>query len=74
MPWKQRLKLMAAILCIVAGLVPGLLLVGREARMVDVITLFAAGFGGGASLVSFIFGAKGGRGTQDPSRPNQIGA
>jgi hypothetical protein len=50
----QKVKLAVILLAVVAGIISSLSVIGREARLVDVITLFAAGFAGGASLVSFL--------------------
>jgi hypothetical protein len=50
----QKVKLGVLIIAIVAGIISSLSVIGRNARLVDVIILFASGFGGGVSLVSFL--------------------
>jgi hypothetical protein len=50
----QKVKLGVLIIAIVAGIISSLSVIGRNARLVDVITLFASGFAGGASLTSFL--------------------
>lgn len=51
---RQKLSSIALVLSTFAGLAAALLLVGREARLVDVITLFATGFGSGAALIALL--------------------
>ena len=48
---RQKIAIAGTVLSIVAAAFSAASLVGKEARLVDVIALFAAGFGGGASLV-----------------------
>jgi hypothetical protein len=52
MPRRQKLGLAAAALATFIGLVSATSVIGREARLVDVVLLFFSGFGGGASLVA----------------------
>ena len=51
MPLKQRIAIAGAVLSILAAVLATISLVGSEARLVDLITLFATGFGAGASIV-----------------------
>ena len=53
---RQRLSIIALVASVLAGVISSLLVVGREARLVDVLTIFFSGFAGGASLASFIMG------------------
>jgi hypothetical protein len=59
----QKVKLAAIVVALVAGIISSLSVIGRVARLVDVITLLAAGFTAGASLASFI------RKNQKPKAP-----
>ena len=54
MTFKRRFAPTLVVVAILAALVSGISLVGREARLVDVIILFCSGFGGGASLVATV--------------------
>jgi hypothetical protein len=54
MTLKRRLALAAALLAVLVAVISSVSLVGREARLVDVIVLFFSGFGGGASIVASI--------------------
>jgi hypothetical protein len=51
---KQKIFLIGILLFIVAGLVSAISVIGRQARLVDVLILFFTGFAGGAFLISFI--------------------
>ncbi len=51
MRFKQNIALAGVALSILAAMLASISLVGSEARLVDVIALFATGFGAGASLV-----------------------
>jgi len=55
---RQRISLICIFLAIVAGIVSALTVIGREARLPDVLTIFCAGFAGGASLVALIRGRR----------------
>jgi hypothetical protein len=55
---KQHLSLIGLILGIIAGFLAAIDVIGQEARFVHILTLYAAGFGGGASLVVAIRGSK----------------
>lgn len=54
MTLKRKLALIATIISVAVAAVTSLSLVGREARLVDVVILFFSGFGGGASLLATI--------------------
>ncbi len=49
---RRRLALAAAVLVTITGAISAFSLVGKVARRIDVITLFATGFAGGASVVA----------------------
>lgn len=49
---RKKAALFAATLMTVASALGAVMLVGREVRAVELITLFAGGFGAGASLVA----------------------
>jgi hypothetical protein len=51
---RRKISLGGLILCIVAGFFSSVYVIGSEARLVQVLTIFFSGFGGGASLVAFI--------------------
>lgn len=51
---KQRLVIASTVITIMAAAISAFLLVGKEARLVDVITLFATAFASGAGLSSAI--------------------
>jgi hypothetical protein len=51
---KQRMSVAGMIIGIGAGIISSVLVVGREARLVDVLTVFFSGFAGGASFVALI--------------------
>jgi len=53
---RQRISVIALVASILAGIISSVLVVGRFARLVDVLTIFCAGFAGGASLVSLVRG------------------
>ncbi|MEO7072672.1 MAG: hypothetical protein ABI300_06750 [Rhodanobacter sp.] len=48
---KKKIAVAAAILSIMVAVLASSLLIGSEARVVDVLTLFATGFGAGAAAV-----------------------
>ena len=62
---RQKLSVVALVLSTFAGLAAGWLLVGREARLVDLITLFATGFGSGVALMVLL------RTRAEPRQPDQ---
>lgn len=62
MTLNRKLALIATIISVIIAAVTSLSLVGREARLVDVVILFFSGFGGGASLLATI------RGKREPRR------
>ena len=58
MRFRQRAATAGAIIGAVAGAVAAFTLVGREARLVDVLTIFFTAFGAGASLVVAVHGRR----------------
>jgi hypothetical protein len=52
MTLKQRIALIGIVLGLVAGAVSASLLVGRQARLADVLVVFFSGFVAGASIVA----------------------
>ena len=57
-PRAVRLNLFAAVLSAALAVVSGMELVGRTARVVDVITLVAGGVGAGAGLAGAVASAR----------------
>jgi hypothetical protein len=53
---RQKISIFGISLAIIVGIVSALTVIGREARLPDVLTIFCAGFAGGASLVALIRG------------------
>ena len=51
---RQKIALAGLLICIAAGLISMINVIGGEARFVHVLAIFFTGFGGGASLVAFI--------------------
>jgi len=51
---KQRMVIVGTAITIIAAAISAFLLVGKEARLVDVITLFATAFASGAGLSAAI--------------------
>lgn len=51
---KQRLVIASTVITIIAAAISAFLLVGKEARLVDVITLFATAFASGVGLSAAI--------------------
>ena len=49
---KQRVTLIGTALCIFAGIVAGITMVGQAAGLAQVLTVFFSGMGAGATLVS----------------------
>lgn len=62
MSLKSRLPIAGMALSVIAGLIASLLGIGREARLVDALTIYFAGAMGGASLAATILRARGRRG------------
>lgn len=58
MTTKQKRLILTAILTGIVGLISSITLVGNQARLVHVITIFSAGFGSGAALVSALYSRK----------------
>ena len=54
MKGRRRIALAGLVICIAAGLISAVDVIGSEARLVHVLTIFFSGFGGGASLVAFL--------------------
>jgi len=54
MTYKRKFAPTMVAVAILAAFVAGISVIGREARLVDVIILFFSGFGGGASLVATV--------------------
>ena len=48
---RQKIAVAGAALSMMTAVLAATLLVGSEARLVDVITIFATGFGAGASVM-----------------------
>jgi hypothetical protein len=48
---RQKIAIAGAVLSMMTAVLAATLLVGSEARLVDVVTIFAAGFGAGASVM-----------------------
>ncbi len=62
----------ATILITFAGFSSSIALVGREARLVDVLTIFFTGFGGGAALIDAVRAMADGKARrQNTSAPNE---
>jgi len=51
---KQRMVIASTVITIIVAVISAFLLVGKEARLVDVITLFATAFASGAGLTAAI--------------------
>jgi hypothetical protein len=47
---KRKLALAAALLAVLVAIISSVSLIGREARLVDVIIILFSGFGGAAAL------------------------
>jgi poly(3-hydroxybutyrate) depolymerase len=56
-----RLNIVAALAALVGGVVAAVDVIGHPARLVHVITIFFAGMGGGAALVSAVVAARSSR-------------
>lgn len=57
METKERLKLAAMIIFIISSVLSAFTLAG-EVRAVTIITLYASGFGAGATIISFLMERK----------------
>jgi hypothetical protein len=51
---RRRVSLVVLAASILAGVISSLLIVGTQARLVHVLTMYFSGFAGGASLAAFI--------------------
>jgi len=60
---KQKAALLAVALTTLASVLGAATIVGREARAVELIALFAGGFGAGASLVTALVAIRSARGS-----------
>ena len=49
---KHKLAVLAAVIAAITSAFAGSTVIGRKARLVDMVTLFAGGFGAGASLTA----------------------
>ncbi len=61
MIFKQKLTLVAAALATIASGLAVTTMVGREVRLVELIAIFAGGFGAGASLTAAIMASRSSR-------------
>lgn len=58
---KQKLALFTAALAILASALAAIAIVGREVRLVEIIAIFAGGFGAGASLTAAVLAMRSAR-------------